>query len=125
MVRKEGVLHLYRGIAATLAGVAPYTGLKFAVYAQAKFFMSRFLGEHQSSLACAGFVARRCSLRRLSCLLARHMVRTAKREAVLLTYQRSLIVTVAIVGWLPPPRTGARSALLGKGWRSSHNTTSC
>ena len=45
IARTEGPRSLYRGLTATVGGVAPYTGLKFAAYAQVKTMMSAFMGK--------------------------------------------------------------------------------
>ncbi len=46
IARKEGALTLYRGLTATVGGAAPYTGLKFATYAQVKLLLSEFMGTY-------------------------------------------------------------------------------
>ena len=44
IAQTEGIRGLYRGVSATLGGVAPYTGLKFAAYGQSKALVCKFLG---------------------------------------------------------------------------------
>ena len=54
IARKEGLRTLYRGMTATMGGVAPYTGLKFAAYAQAKYLLSKFLGLEEKDMPTMG-----------------------------------------------------------------------
>lgn len=49
--KEEGFMTCYRGMGATLVGVAPYTGLKFLTYETGKQFFSTYLGVEERDLA--------------------------------------------------------------------------
>ena len=64
--REEGMVALYRGVAATVTGAAPYTGLKFGAYETFKISLQGFLDVEEKDLpgwmrvgagASAGLVA--------------------------------------------------------------------
>ena len=55
--RDKGISYLYRGIGATMCGVAPYSGIKFFIYDVLKSVVPSEMGGSVTAGACAGIIA--------------------------------------------------------------------